>query len=596
MVVDLTSTANISIIGSGPGSYANQFNVSLDLFVTNTSLYVLDFNNRRVQTMSLNGSNPSTVLYLSGLTWPQYLYVDNNNNIYVSDSVGNRVLLYRSNETNGTIVAGVGGSGANADQLNQPYGLYVDQNGTLYIADCNNHRIMKWYAGASVGIRVAGDNTSGSASTQLNFPSQVIVDTNQYMYIDERRNARITRWKVGASFGECIAGCTGTSGSASNQLKEPFSLAFDRHGSLYVSDTENHRIQKFQLLRPHSKHYSSSLFRSWHVNTFILDPSYNQPKFSPCTIWNPNATTFAGAAPSGITSYNIFVDVKNNVYVADQVRSRVQIWSEGSPWPTRNISAGLNYTYGVFTSIFGDVYIDNGKYKQRVDKWTLNATNGIVEMYVTGICFDLFIDVYDNLYCSTEPRHEITKKPLNSPPNSWIRIAGSGSGGSTSTELNQPRGIFVTAQLDLYVADCSNNRIQLFRSGQFDATTVAGNGAQGTITLDHPTGIILDADEYLFIVEYYTHRVVTSGPYGFRCIVGCTGTNGSASNQLNHPHSIRFDSYGNLFVADSWNNRIQKFHLATNSCGKYDFINDIEEPVLTHANIVNFFLSRIHLI
>ena len=219
-----------------------------DLFITNISLYVLDRDNHRVQTMSVSaGSNTSTVFNLTGLTSPQYLYIDNNNNIYLSDSVGNRVLLYRFNETNGTMVAGTGTSGTNADQLHQPYGLYVDRNGTLYIADCNNHRIMKWYAGASAGIRVAGDNTSGSASTQLNYPSQVIVDTNQYMYIDERRNARITRWKVGASFGECIAGCTGTSGSASNQLKEPFSLAFDRHGSLYVSDTENHRIQKFSV-------------------------------------------------------------------------------------------------------------------------------------------------------------------------------------------------------------------------------------------------------------------------------------------------------------------------------------------------------------
>lgn len=197
--------------------------------------------------MSLNGSNPSTVFNLTGLTLPLYFYIDNNNNIYLSDTLGHRVLLYRFNETSGTTVAGIGGLGSNTDQLNQPHGLYVDQNETLFIADCNNNRIMKWYAGASAGIRVAGDNTSGSASTQLYLPSQVIVDTNRYMYINERGNRRITRWRDGASSGECIAACTGTSGSASNQLKEPFSLAFDRHGSLYVSDGDNHRIQKFSL-------------------------------------------------------------------------------------------------------------------------------------------------------------------------------------------------------------------------------------------------------------------------------------------------------------------------------------------------------------
>lgn len=71
VVVDLTSTANILIIGSRLGLSPNQFNMSSDLFVVNTSLHVLDHNNHRVQTMSLGGSNPSTIFNLSGLPRPQ---------------------------------------------------------------------------------------------------------------------------------------------------------------------------------------------------------------------------------------------------------------------------------------------------------------------------------------------------------------------------------------------------------------------------------------------------------------------------------------------------------------------------------------------
>jgi DNA-binding beta-propeller fold protein YncE len=98
---------------------------------------------------------------------------------------------------------------------------------------------------------------------------------------------------------------------------------------------------------------------------------------------------------------------------------------------------------------------------------------------------------------------------------------------------------------------------------------VAGNGFSNPFTLYWPTGVVLDADGYLFIVDTYNNRVVASGPYGFRCVVGCSGIAGSGSSQLHQPFGISFDSYGNIFVSDSYNVRIQKFLLVTNSCGKY---------------------------
>jgi hypothetical protein len=63
-------------------------------------------------------------------------------------------------------------------------------------------------------------------------------------------------------------------------------------------------------------------------------------------------------------------------------------------------------------------------------------------------------------------------------------------------------------------------------------------------------------------------RIVGSGPNGFHCLVGCSISPGSASNQLNNPWSLSFDSYGNMFITDGGNNRIQKFVLSTNSCGR----------------------------
>jgi hypothetical protein len=133
--------------------------------------------------------------------------------------------------------------------------------------------------------------------------------------------------------------------------------------------------------------------------------------------------------------------------------------------------------------------------------------------------------------------------------------------------LHSPYGIFVTITLDLYVADCTNDRAQLFLSGRMNATTVAVNGTSGAMVLDCPTGIMLDANGYLFIIDHFRSRILGSGPSGFRCVAGCSGA-GSGSQQLSNPMAMSFDREGNLFVTDRDNNRIQKFLLSSNSCSE----------------------------
>ena len=160
------------------------------------------------------------------------------------------------------------------------------------------------------------------------------------------------------------------------------------------------------------------------------------------------------------------------------------------------------------------------------------------------------------------------RNSLNSPLNTWVAIvAGTGCPGYAANMLYGPNGIFVTTNLGLYVADSYNSRVQLFQSGQLNAITVAGYGASGTVSLDTPTGVVLDGDGYLFIVDQGYGRIVGSGPNGFRCVVGCNGS-GLGSNQLYNPFTLSFDSDGNMFVSDRYNGRIQKFLLTSNSFGK----------------------------
>jgi hypothetical protein len=200
--------------------------------------------------------------------------------------------------------------------------------------------------------------------------------------------------------------------------------------------------------------------------------------------------------------------------------------------------------------------------------WTLNATTGVVVMSVPGRCMGLYVDTSYTLYCSMDGYQKVIAISLNGNANTTTTVAGTGVSGSGANQLKYPNGIVVDLNFTLYVADWGNNRIQRFWYGQLNATTVAGIGAIGigNISLSGPTGVAVDANGYLYIADYANYRIVGQGPYGFRCVVGCSGSSGSSPSQLYEPQNLGFDSYGNIYVADSGNNRIQMFLLTNNSC------------------------------
>ncbi len=245
------------------------------------------------------------------------------------------------------------------------------------------------------------------------------------------------------------------------------------------------------------------------------------------------------------------------------------MWHEDSINPTKIISGNFTYLNSLFVALNGDIYIGDVETKYRVRKWIAKKNAFVTVMYVNSACHCLFVDTNDTLYCSMDDHNQVVKRSLNDPDiTSIIVAAGTGYPGSGFNELDEPYGIFVDVNFDLYVADCENNRIQLFQSGESNGITVAGNGSPNpTINLSWPTGIVLDAEKYLFIVDSSNHRIVGSSLDGFRCLVGCYGE-GSQSNRLSSPNSFSFDRSGNMFVADEANDRIQKFEYSEKSCGK----------------------------
>jgi hypothetical protein len=297
----------------------------------------------------------------------------------------------------------------------------------------------------------------------------------------------------------------------------------------------------------------------------ILGVSYNQPKLCPTATWNQVAKTLATGGLTIKEPNGIFVNSGNNIYVSDRgaPSTGVSLWLDDGATPTTVASTPSLSPRSIFVTMTKDIYIDTANPNYRVAKWSSDTNTIYSVMSTDSLCYGLFIDINDKLYCSLYNGHQVvTQEVIDGKEEEGI-AAGTGSKGSDSYTLFSPSGIFVDINFDLYVADSGNNRIQLFLSGQMSAVTIAGS----TTSLKYPTGVVLDADKYLFIVDSDNHRIVRSGPNGFQCIIGCSGR-GSSSDQLDSPMSLSFDSFGNIFVTDYRNARIQKFLLSTSLCGK----------------------------
>lgn len=148
------------------------------------------------------------------------------------------------------------------------------------------------------------------------------------------------------------------------------------------------------------------------------------------------------------------------------------------------------------------------------------------------------------------------------------RNGGDGSAGSGNGEFRAPRGVVTDALGNLYVADSANNRIEKFGpDGRFVARfgRHGGDGTASTVRgeFNDPRGLAIDPDGNLWVADHGNNRVQKLGPDGrFLAVIGRNGGDGSAgvaAAQFKQPRGVAVDRAGNLFVADKNNHRIQKF-------------------------------------
>ena len=304
-------------------------------------------------------------------------------------------------------------------------------------------------------------------------------------------------------------------------------------------------------------------------DSLSIGEPYNRPQLCANATWNSDAITFANSSVLQAAARGIYIDTDDTVYFARDQHGDILRWTRGTniSSPDRIITGSL-FKYTIpFVSLDKDVYFELKTSPGQIRRTAANVTTSVSVAQFGAPCYGLFIDMNSTLYCSMASIDLISSVSLSRNGSVAITRAGNGTSGSAANQLYIPWGIFVDFNLDLYVADGRNNRIQRFAANQLNGTTVAGQGVPNSLHLAFPTDVILDNNSYLYIADNQNDRIVRVSSTGYHCLIGCSGGPGSASNQLSRAYSLRFDSYGNLYVADEFNSRIQKFLLSSNCEG-----------------------------
>ncbi len=317
-----------------PGESPGQFKVPQDVAVDiSGNIYVIEAgentgNGHRVQKFAPNGDlllkfghpggGPGDLLFPNGIT------VDSSGNIYVSESGTDSVQKY---DSNGVFLLKIGSFGSGDGEFDIPLGMAVDSSNNVYVADFLNHRIQKfdstggfqgWLGECNGGANCVGGQVSdgfnctaatctrtgtgaGVGDGQFNGPRGIAIDPSNNIYVVQSANDRIQKFDPNGGF---LIGMSAfsSSGSLEGQFLEPHGIAVDVH-NVYVADAGNHRIQKFD---------TSLAFVSmwgWGVDdgTAVL-----QTCTSGCQIGLAGSGVGQLNSPEGIASGSIHVADANN--------------------------------------------------------------------------------------------------------------------------------------------------------------------------------------------------------------------------------------------------------------------------------------------
>jgi sugar lactone lactonase YvrE len=533
---------------------------------------------------------PATKAALSG---PVGIAIDAAGNLYIV--VGERIRKVSAASGIITTVAGNGipyelsgdGGPATAAGLESPRRVAIDTRGNLYIA--NLWSIRKVDATSGIISTVVGggnDSRGGGAATHgtLNVPIGMAFDADGNLYFTEQDSHRVRRVDAGSGIISTVAGngsdyfidalSNGDGGAATAAvLSYPRSVAFDAKGNLYIADSVHNGIRKVdsasgiistiapQLVRPLTVVVGAS--GSLYVldgDSVVQKVAAGSDTFTAVAGKKTQATFSGDGGPATFavvySPKGLAFDAAGNLYIADQDDGVV-----------RKVAADT----GIISTVAGgataerDIFHGDG-----------GPATAALLMNPSGVA----VDAAGNLYIADTGFNRVRKVATGSGiistfAGSWRYLLSGDGGPATDAVLSFPIALAFDAEGNLFIAE--PNRIRKVSAANGVISTVAGDpnsvkydggdGGPATAALIYALGIAVDGSGNLYIADAQTNRIrkvtlssgIISSVTGSSEPVEVLGDGGPATAAaLNEPGDVVVDPAGNIYIADSGNQRIRK--------------------------------------
>ena len=264
--------------------------------------------------------------------------------LYVADSSGNRVVRFKTPLKHGeklSLVLGQpnftsGGGNLTANGMNEPWHvIFQSSTNILWVSDSANERVLGFKApfsdGQDADIVLGEPNTTsdlcGDSSNDTCFPTDVAFDGAGNLWVADTDNSRVLKFEPPFSTGQSASLVIGQPGFGSHTcvhttpdgLCDPWALSFDHSGNLWVLDADNNRVVEYEA--PFSTGESASLV--------LGEPDLTH---SVCAVTRTGLCTgeFAG---------DMRIDKKGNVWVSDNFNNRVLEFARGTGFTDGQMAA-----------------------------------------------------------------------------------------------------------------------------------------------------------------------------------------------------------------------------------------------------------------